>query len=294
RAFGASSSAPPRGGGPVNGGNGATVWECPGLRQSLETDCARIQRTHSIASAALLVELWLEARPDADEKGQDMVPAERGALREVFKYFTKLVTKARTKDRVTTAVAPIAALDVIFSAMRGRRVYQPVGFKLPRLAKDEEGKDIGTDGHTPVPHQVVKAEGYKNADGKVRIERPGYSGAVWSWSQDAADWVLPDTGEALTGYQPSSAMRGLVRSVEAQADSGGEASAQGPNVGPEWDHAPEARKEETTGADSSGVSLDHQRPPAGAAFPLSPSPSPCVGTTSRSTSSERSRAWSPP
>jgi hypothetical protein len=77
------------------------------------------------AAARLLVQLWLKWRPDARAIAQDVRPATNGDVRELFKYFTKIVTRAAGKDeaRGSVRVAQAENLDVICSAMRGLGVF---------------------------------------------------------------------------------------------------------------------------------------------------------------------------
>ncbi len=78
------------------------------------------------AGARALVRRWLEAYPEAVAAAQDVRPCGAGSAKELFKYFTKLVTKVQTKGgAVISRVTPPEALDVIFRAMRGRRVGAP-------------------------------------------------------------------------------------------------------------------------------------------------------------------------
>jgi hypothetical protein len=156
-------------------------------------------------AAQLLHDEWLARRDDAKKIAQDIRPADDNDVRELFKYFTKLITRTReTHKQVVRAqvkVADAAKLDVIFSAMRGLRVFQPVGFTLPK-ADDAETAKIGETGHTAAPDRYR----YDRAgDDTARHDR-------FEWSQESADWVNDD-GEALAYYTPSDGMRTLVRGI---------------------------------------------------------------------------------
>lgn len=141
-------------------------------------------------AAGVLVARWLDAHPTASPDAQDIRPCDEDSLMELFKYFTKLVVKARGASG-GRAVAPVEALDVIFQAMRGRRVYQPIGFKVEIDPPDDEEADIGTSGDT---------EAAKRIGERVR----------WLWVQQVHDWVDRSTGEPLTGFEPSQALRRIV------------------------------------------------------------------------------------
>jgi hypothetical protein len=150
------------------------------------------------AAARLLHKRWLERYgDDADAKGQDVRRCDGDSLREVFKYFTKLLAKTRTAGSDTKRSAPVApaALDVIFRSMKGLRVYQPVGFKVAADAPDEAADEIA-------PELATSA-----------VSRAGER-VTWQWSQQATDWVDGETGECLTGYEPIEAFRKLVTALE--------------------------------------------------------------------------------
>ncbi len=138
------------------------------------------------AAAEALRTRWLAAWGDqADAQAQDVRAATPGSAHELFKYFTKLATNAGGKRQY---IDP-AALDTIFQAMRGRRVWQPVGFTAPATV-DEEA-EIGTDGTT-------------------EALSPAADGAEWEWIQDQHDWIDTRTGELLTGWTPNRAAESFV------------------------------------------------------------------------------------
>ncbi len=138
------------------------------------------------AAAEALRTRWLAAWGDqADAQAQDVRAATPGSAHELFKYFTKLASSAGGKKQFI----PVEALDTIFRAMRGRRVWQPVGFTAtPQV--DEEAQ-IGTDGTT-------------------EALTPAADGAEWEWMQDQHDWVDHRTGELLTGWEPNRAAESFV------------------------------------------------------------------------------------
>ncbi|HEV2017925.1 MAG TPA: protein rep [Gemmatimonadaceae bacterium] len=160
------------------------------------------------AAARLLLRLWLERRPDSSARAQDVRRADDGDVRDMFKYFTKLVTRTRAiaSAGASVRVAQAEKLDVIFSAMRGLRVFQPVGFILP-TDLDEEN-DVGEEGHTSAPDRTRSRAG----DFPVA--------AFWEWSQESTDWFNLETGEALAEYEPSSGMRSLVEGIGTATERG--------------------------------------------------------------------------
>jgi hypothetical protein len=146
-------------------------------------------------AATALVSRWLAAFPDADAKAQDVRRCEGpGAMRELFKYFTKFVIKGLDGER--TAPPPLA-LDTMFKAVKGLRTFQPMGF-VSRVTLDASDETLELDAGTlsPIP---------PDARGRIR----------WEWIGD--DWLDFGTGELLSGYTPSDSMRELVKRITADA-----------------------------------------------------------------------------
>jgi hypothetical protein len=140
-------------------------------------------------AAHALVRRWLESHPEASPAAQDIRPCDDDGLKELFKYFTKIVVK-RPDGSGSRMLAPVEALDKVFLAMRGRRVYQPIGFKIAADPATDENAEIGPDGDTV----AVKRFG-------ERVE--------WEWIQQLHDWIDLSSGEVLTGYEPTEQFRSL-------------------------------------------------------------------------------------
>lgn len=144
------------------------------------------------ATARRLQQRWLDYHPDTtDPKGQDCRPCDAGTLRDLFKYFTKLCSKVKRGDKYVSIPIPIPALDIIFRAVRGLRVYQPVGFRVAKHLPDDEADDFTLEESTPA----------------LRRQR-----ATWTWDQAVTDWVNVTTGECLTGYDPGAKFVRFVQS----------------------------------------------------------------------------------
>ena len=129
-------------------------------------------------AAKELVNEWLKRVPTASRQAQDFRKADEGAETELFKYFSKIVTK--TEKGFTTFVEP---LDVIFTAMQGLRVFQPIGLKRDVL---------------------------ENIEGIITDEISGIEERFMNWKWYKNDWVDKSTGEVLTGYIPSDSMNKLI------------------------------------------------------------------------------------
>jgi hypothetical protein len=126
--------------------------------------------------AQRLIDRWLHKFTAARRSGQDMRPADERSLKELFKYFTKLSVSIGPTERRRI---PLEALDVIFQAMRRKRVYQSMGFTLHRSANTAEEGPIATD---TVTHATSRHGDY------IR----------WEWSQGLADWIDFSTGDMLS------------------------------------------------------------------------------------------------
>lgn len=132
--------------------------------------------------------VWGNATPSA----QDLRPATDGATMELFKYFTKVIQGSGKEGRLVYA----DALDKIFNAVKGKRVFQPFGFTTP-------------------PAELTAEE-------KTEAEEQAYALAEYTWDKEKSDWAIdglavdPETGEVmevaeqLTNYQPGDALRDLV------------------------------------------------------------------------------------
>lgn len=149
------------------------------------------------ASADALVRRWLQRHPEASPKAQDARKCDERSMMELFKYFTKLLTK-RSDDRSSRAVAPVEKLDVIFLAMKGRRVFQPMGFPVAAPSPQDDEAEIGTSGDT------------------LAAKRLG-DRVYWEWVQNVHDWIDLSSGEVLTGYEPTDGQCKMLRSIEIRS-----------------------------------------------------------------------------
>lgn len=147
---------------------------------------------NSGAVAAALVRRWLERFPEASERAQHIEKCDSGAIAELFKYFTKLTVKGL--DGQHTAPPP-HALDTIFRAVRGLRMFQAMGFVAPKAAVEADDELLTLDVGTVSPSRRREAL------------------VDWEWSGELTDWIDYSTGEVLSGYEPSEKMRGLVSRI---------------------------------------------------------------------------------
>lgn len=127
--------------------------------------------------AEYIVKRWLKLNTDCNPKAQCIEKIkDDGSLLELFKYFTKLISK---NEKNGERGINYTRLDVIMRFMRGQRVFQPFG---QLNAVNEE-----IDAYTPI---------FADMDQK-RLN------AFWNWQISGTDWVNRDTGECLTNYKPN-------------------------------------------------------------------------------------------
>jgi len=118
-----------------------------------------------------LINEWLKRYPGANRICQDNRPADAGKLVELFKYFTKMHTVVIRNGKKEITMYPAQVLDTIFQAMRGRRVFQPMG-GIKKVSEDVDPEEATV---------FVQDE---------EIE-------IWGWVQDVSDWISGQ-GECLT------------------------------------------------------------------------------------------------
>ncbi len=131
---------------------------------------------------------WLARNPTAKlDKGNQLKKADNKSVVELFKYFTKVVSKSSTKvNGVATSDYRIhlQALDTMFQAMAGVRTFQPCGV-IKFVSEDIE------------PEQAVES-------GRAEVNH-------WKWL--AHDWVNVETQAALTGFVPSENQQRIAKQV---------------------------------------------------------------------------------
>jgi len=110
---------------------------------------------------------WLKRYPKAKRSAQDIRRAKKGTMQEIFKYFTKLVTKESFHPK---------QMDIIFRAMKGKRVFQAYGLKKE---VSEEIEDIQ----------------------KQETIHLGFQNEIFVWERNSYDWK-DASGVVVAGYTP--------------------------------------------------------------------------------------------
>ena len=137
-----------------------------------------------------LVKYWLECFADASPGGQDVRKADQNSAMELFKYFAKVINNDKGK-RVIYA----DALDVMFNAMKGIRVFKSFGM---------------TEGE-----KSIMGEDLEKSTAKKILNNLAIGEYIWQ----GHDWVKykidHSTGEVLrenklTGYEPVEGMKNLI------------------------------------------------------------------------------------
>lgn len=117
---------------------------------------------------------WLVEFPEASPDAQDIRPADAMSVKELFKYFTKLLpTKVEAGQKIHAY-----QLDVIFRAMKGKQVYKPFG-NIRKVSEDIE--------------QIISED----------LEGMKPKTAFYIWMQEIHDWFDIETAELLSYYKPT-------------------------------------------------------------------------------------------
>lgn len=130
---------------------------------------------------------WIERFKEANPIAQDLKVCDDRAAIELFKYFTKIITK-KDKERGVD----VQALDIIFRASKGVHTFQTYGFKAPKL--DDDFADV-------IENEL--------SDSEREILNRADEVALYSWEQETGDWIERKTGEALSGHVTSRNLKEL-------------------------------------------------------------------------------------
>lgn len=132
-------------------------------------------------TASMMLDEWMKRNPKANRGGQNIQKATEESIKELFKYFTKIVTKEE--------VYPIKVLDTIFRSMKGRRVFQSSNLKL-NVSEDIE---------------ELQSE-----------EAVNVSNGYYLWDEVCTDWINFGTGEVLSGYKQQPHIRKLIATIRKE------------------------------------------------------------------------------
>ena len=128
--------------------------------------------------AKLLVKLWMDRHPTNDIKAQDIRTADVNTLPEMFKYFTKMLTKGKFYAE---------AQDKIFQAFKRKRTVQSYGIK----------KEVSED----IEDLIGQNIDFKDNQSEI-----------WVWEKDIFDWVSSQ-GETWCNFIPSLTTTELINNI---------------------------------------------------------------------------------
>lgn len=138
-------------------------------------------------SAEKLRNYWLEAFPNAVQWAQDVTKADENSLKELFKYFTKITADNRDEPTIT-----LPALDTIFAAVKGRRVFQSFGFKT-RKREEMAEEDYS------FYWQVLAKERETTQATSRHKQQAQETPQLYTWNHAAGNYL--QYGEPLTDYE---------------------------------------------------------------------------------------------
>lgn len=128
-----------------------------------------------------IINLWLGYNSDANIIAQDCRPCTENSEVEIFKYFTKVITKIGGQFKFFPE-----QFDHIFTTIKGKRTFRTFGLK----------KQINED--------IDELE-------TVSIEDLEQKFAIYQFH--STDWYDVETGEALCNYEPSEVLKTLTKNL---------------------------------------------------------------------------------
>jgi Replication protein len=142
---------------------------------------------HGSVAAEFILTEWLRRFPLANVSAQDVRKGDSNSAMELFKYFTKLIS-GKSKTKKSRSIHPVS-LDVIFRAIKGKRIFCAFGVTIPKIDEDLLDDEVDS------------------------LLETVDSSMLYSWEQEFGDWISQETGEVLTGYVPSDGIKELVKAL---------------------------------------------------------------------------------
>jgi hypothetical protein len=150
-----------------------------------------------------VIALWQKYLPEINYLGQDIKLATEGSVKELFKYFSKVIFKGKFDPK---------GLDNILKSVRGKRVFQSSGFKLSEEQKIAEGVEILQS------QQLTKKRYLDKIDGS------------YEWINTMKTWYNKEDSEILHPYKTHKKTEKLVSKIEG-APGAGSPGAGSPGAG---------------------------------------------------------------
>ena len=140
-------------------------------------------------AAQIFLNEWLRRNKTAKAgKGNLLKKADAGSAMELFKYFTKVVSKSSSGKPGDYRIH-VAALDVMFVAMRAVRTFQPCGV-IKAVSEEVEA-------------EIAEASGREEVN-------------FWQWVGN--DWINTETAELLSGWSPSQSIQDIAKHLVLPVD----------------------------------------------------------------------------
>jgi hypothetical protein len=125
-------------------------------------------------AAETALNLWLNQFPEAKRSAQDVKKADENSVKELFKYFTKITTNNKTSKKLH-----ITALNTIFNAIQGARIFQPFGIKMQKPVLSEE----------EITNAAFLAAQERQAIATGAVDLRPAETKVFVWNQRAGNWL---------------------------------------------------------------------------------------------------------
>lgn len=136
--------------------------------------------TDSIETGSRLVDEWLSRWPQASHAAQDVRKADIASLAELFKYFTKLHTKAESGYNTQ-------AIHTMFCAIQSRRVIQP--FNLRACVDMPENESVQKEPLEFLYYVPPEIQRWKDDNGKGFQRGYWDGGTSYDWDDIQRDYV---------------------------------------------------------------------------------------------------------
>jgi len=162
--------------------------------------------------ALALREEHLNRWPEASKGAQDVRrwDGSVGGMKELLKYVTKMIHPDRGER------PPVEALDTIFRQLKNLQLTSPVGFdkkeERERAIRTVEGAETDAERTARPELDEQEEDPFEDLEAVIMAFSDPTEKRLWEW--DGRDWVDKETGECLTGWEPSDEDRSLVDSPE--------------------------------------------------------------------------------
>lgn len=137
--------------------------------------------------AERIQENWLQRYGSkATEQAQNIRDIDKNSYKELFKYFAKIFKKNRSTGEIEYNPG---SLVTILRSLENKRIVQPFGIKA-------KIKDLEEPEHLTEEQEKINFDIDKN---------------IYLWEQDYCDWLGANTGEILSGYEPTDKFRNFTK-----------------------------------------------------------------------------------